>query len=396
MIAADGHGGEQTRGAAASGFNQAGTARTVGAANGGGGEGAGGSTVGIDALSSIFSQFFGGALGGGARMSRVELAAARRARRRRYLQSLQAMETNSLTVLSAYLSRTEAHSELAQPHRMLADETLSPAQAESLGLNRVPMGELTRAALAIIDARITARDTDFLTEVETLGGGSARLSSEARERLSQMFEAARKDAAKVEASIQDALQRLDEQDAAADQESSAAATHGATAAQGGRSQGGTADAPTDGDRSAAAADASGAAATLEPAVPAAAEAPPAQQASAGALPPPAGTSTAQQPPDAGTTEAAQATSQDGQAPGRQRGSQRGSRSGRASGRRGRRARYEYMPLVLVAYSFLMERAQATMERYNAAMQGAMGSMRQALFSELGGAAAPTFEQTQVP
>ena len=387
---ADGQAGAQGNNAGNS-ATAAGTHRNSPAAADGGGEAGNASTVGIDALSSIFSRFFGGGLGGGTRMSRAEIAAVRRARRRRYLRGLQAMESNSLTVLSAYLGRTEGREHLARPRGMLADDSLTPAQAQSLGLQGVQMSEVTRAALSIIDTHVAARSSDFLSEVAALGGPGTELAPEARERLSNALQAARKDAARAEDAIRTAMQRIDEQEATAQAEGGsndggAAAGISASAAASAGTGGDAAGAVPGGGAVSGAAPAGGG--TAGSATDTSAVQQQARPSDASA--PGVGESSAQASPEPGVGQPVPRGSQD-----RQRRSQRGSRSGRGSGHRSRRARYEYLPLVLIAYTFVMQRAECTIARYNAAMQESFAGMRQALGGELGASTASTFPQTQV-
>ena len=164
-----------------------------------------GAAVGSDALSSILSQVLTGAFGGVMRSEPAQMSRARAARLTAHARSMLAHNSNSFSVLLAYLQRTRAAGGLAEPSGM--HPILPPAQAALAGRSLLHFGELTRALVHTLDGCAQPGDTDFMDAFARVTG--ATVPEGVAQRLRVLMAKARTEAHRDEERLRTALAFLE-------------------------------------------------------------------------------------------------------------------------------------------------------------------------------------------
>jgi hypothetical protein len=128
----------------------------------------------------------------------------RAARLRVNIRSMLAHDSNTLTVLAAYLSRANASDDLTTPPA--AHPALTLQQATVRGRPTVSLRELTRAVVHAIDSCTQDGDDDFVAALELASGSP--LSQNVAQRLRQLMAKARDEAGREKRRLLRALHFL--------------------------------------------------------------------------------------------------------------------------------------------------------------------------------------------
>jgi hypothetical protein len=158
----------------------------------------------MDALSSILNQVFTGVFGGAARTDPRLASDMRAARLRINIRSMLAHNSNTLTVLAAYLARANATENLSMPPA--AHPVLPPQQAAALGRPMISLKELTRAVVHAIDSCTQEDDGDFIGALSRVSG--VTVTDKVARRLRELMANAREEAAREERGLRRALRFL--------------------------------------------------------------------------------------------------------------------------------------------------------------------------------------------